>query len=74
MKRGEIWVGAAPGDYTGKPRPLLIVRDDRFMHLNSVTVCPITSTITAEISFRPAIDAHPTNGLKQNSQIMIDSP
>jgi mRNA interferase MazF len=29
MRRGEIWTVAGGGDYTGKPRPALILQDDR---------------------------------------------
>ena len=30
MKRGEIWTVAGGKDYAGKPRPALIIQDDRF--------------------------------------------
>lgn len=30
MKRGEIWTVAGGKDYGGKPRPVLIIQDDRF--------------------------------------------
>jgi hypothetical protein len=30
MRRGEIWTVAAGAAYTGKPRPAVIVQDDRF--------------------------------------------
>jgi mRNA interferase MazF len=30
MKRGEIWSVAGGGDYTNKPRPVVIVQDDQF--------------------------------------------
>ena len=72
MRRGEIWIGSGGGDYTGKPRPLLIVRDDRFSGLNSVTVCPITSQIIDGLNIRPTLEPDAQNGLKRISQIMID--
>jgi mRNA-degrading endonuclease toxin of MazEF toxin-antitoxin module len=30
VRCGEIYTAAARGPYTGKPRPVLIVQDDRF--------------------------------------------
>ncbi|MFZ0381952.1 MAG: type II toxin-antitoxin system PemK/MazF family toxin, partial [Solirubrobacteraceae bacterium] len=43
MSRGEIYTAAARGGYTGKPRPVVIVQDDRFDATSSVTVCPLTT-------------------------------
>jgi mRNA interferase MazF len=42
MKRGEIWSVSASG-YAGKPRPAVIVQDDRFDATASVTVCAVTA-------------------------------
>ena len=52
MKRGELWVAAGGGDYTGKPRPVVIVQDDRFEATGSVTVCALTSDPTDAPLFR----------------------
>src|SRR5512146_2838278 len=43
VKRGEIWTVAGGKDYAGKPRPVVIVQDDRFDMTNSVTVCAFTT-------------------------------
>ena len=44
MKRGTIVVVAAPGAYTGKPRPAVVVQSDLFNPTHaSLTICPITS-------------------------------
>ena len=44
MTRGAIVVVSARGDYTGKPRPALVVQSDLFNPTHaSVTICPITS-------------------------------
>src|SRR5438034_9522234 len=32
MKRGEVWTAAGGPDYAGKPRPVVVVQDDRFEH------------------------------------------
>ena len=42
MNRGEIW-SVAGGVYASKPRPAVILQDDRFDGTDSVTVCPLTS-------------------------------
>ena len=43
MSRGDI-VTVAGGVYASKPRPALIVQDDRFDATDSLTFCPFTST------------------------------
>ncbi len=42
-RRGDV-VTVAGGVYAKKPRPALIVQDDRFDATDSVTVCPFTSS------------------------------
>ncbi|MGB6767104.1 MAG: type II toxin-antitoxin system PemK/MazF family toxin, partial [Methyloceanibacter sp.] len=37
MKRGEVWTIAGEG-YAGKPRPAVIVQDDRFDATASITL------------------------------------
>ncbi len=46
MKRGEIWTAAGGKDYAGKPRPVVIVQDDRFAGTDSITICAFTSDPT----------------------------
>lgn len=71
MRRGELWTPAAPGDYTSKPRPALIMQSDRFDATNSVAVCPLTSD-PVESLLRVAIDPSEANGLTATSRIMVD--
>lgn len=71
MRRAEVWTVAAGAEYTGKPRPAVIVQDDRF-DTDSVTICPFTTDPTAAPLFRLTISASPTNGLRENSQLMVD--
>ena len=52
MKRGDLWIASGGGDYTGKPRPVVIVQDDRFEQSSSVTVCALTSDPTDAPLFR----------------------
>jgi mRNA interferase MazF len=39
VSRGDIHVAAARGAHTGKPRPVVIVQDDRFDATTSIIVC-----------------------------------
>ena len=72
MKRGELWVAAGGGDYTGKPRPVVIVQDDRFEATGSVTVCALTSDPTDAPLFRILLSPSPENGLHEDCRIMVD--
>ena len=72
IRRGDIVVAAAPGDY-GKPRPVLIVQSDLFSALPSFTICPLTSHLRSDVPFlRLTLEPSPENGLRQSSQIAID--
>lgn len=72
MKRGELWVAACGGDYTGKPRPVVIVQDDRFEATGSVTVCALTSDPTDAPLFRILLSPDSENGLHEDSRVMVD--
>lgn len=72
MRRGEIYTAAARGPYTGKPRPVLIVQDDRFDATASVTICPFTTSPVEAPLLRLPIDPSDENGLDQHSQLMVD--
>jgi mRNA interferase MazF len=74
MKRGDVVVVAATGDY-GKPRPAVIVQTDAFPETHiSVVVCQMTSEIADASDFRVTIDPSERNGLRNRSQIMADKP
>lgn len=72
MTRGEIYTAAARGPYTGKPRPVVILQDDRFDATASVTVCPFTTNPVEAPLLRIPIDPSEDNGLEQTSQLMVD--
>lgn len=72
MTRGEIYTAAARGPYTGKPRPVVILQDDRFDATASITVCPFTTNPIEAALLRLPIDPSDDNGLDQPSQLMID--
>ena len=72
MKRGEIWTLSRGGDYTGKPRPGVIVQDDSFDATASVTLCAFTTDPTEAPLFRILIQPSETNGLRAPSRLMVD--
>lgn len=71
MIRGEIW-SVAGGVYASKPRPAVLLQDDRFDGTDSVTVCPLTSTDLAAPLLRLHIRADEVTGLDSHSYVMID--
>jgi mRNA interferase MazF len=72
VTRGEIYTAAARGPYTGKPRPVVVLQDDRFDATASVTVCPFTTNPVEAPLLRLPIDLSEDNGLEQPSQLMLD--
>jgi len=72
VNRGDIVVSSSPGDF-GKPRPALVVQSDLFNPTHaSVVICPITSHLLDAPLFRLTISPSRENGLKAESQIMVD--
>ncbi len=71
MKRGEVWTVSGAG-YVGKPRPAVIVQDDRFDATASVTICVFTSDETEAPLFRLAVTPSDRNGLRTVSRLMVD--
>ena len=72
MNRGEIWTIAGGGDYTGKPRPAVIVQDDSFDATASITICAFTTDPTDAPLFRIAIEPSGKNGLRAPHRLMVD--
>ncbi len=60
------------GDDTGKPRPGVIVQSDLFSPLDSVTVCPLTSSVTDAPAMRLRIEASDMLNLHASSWIAVD--
>jgi len=71
MRLGDI-ATVADGVYANKPRPSLIVQDDRFDATGSLTVCPFTSTAVDAPLLRVPVTAAEENGLDQDSFLMVD--
>lgn len=71
MKRGDIVTVVLPGAF-GKPRPGLVVQDDAFEPLPSVTLLPITSDLQDLPPLRIGIRPGPGSGLRRSSQVQVD--
>ena len=72
MKRGEIWTVSGGADYAGKPRPVVILQEDRFDATASITVCAFTTDPTSAPLLRLAIQANDRNGLQTTCSLMVD--
>ncbi len=72
MKRGEIWTVAGAKDYAGKPRPAVVLQEDRFDTTDSVTICAFTTDPTDAPLFRLLIQANESNGLRVSCRLMVD--
>ena len=72
MRRGDICIAAARGAYTGKPRPVVIVQDDRFDATASITVCPLTTNEVEAPLSRIAVESTAVTGIEQPSKVMVD--
>lgn len=74
MRRGDIVVVAAAGDY-GKPRPAVVVQTNAFPETHpSVVICQMTSDVVDAPDFRVTIEPNEENGLRTRSQVMADKP
>lgn len=72
MRRGDIYTAAARGTYSGKPRPVVVIQDDRFDATASVTVVPFTTSDVEAPLLRIAIQPSDTTGLAEPSRLMVD--
>jgi mRNA interferase MazF len=72
VQRGDIYTAAARGAYSGKPRPVVIIQDDRFDATASVTVVPFTTNHIEAPLLRLPVQPSDTTGLTQVSQLMVD--
>jgi mRNA interferase MazF len=72
MKRGEIWTVAGGAAYAGKPRPAVIVQDNRFDANDSIVVCPLTTDPTPAPIFRLPVQSNAQTGLRAPCRMMVD--
>lgn len=72
LKRGELWTAAGGTAYGAKPRPIVIIQDNRFDATDSITICPLTSDAANLPLFRVPVEPEPSNGLRSVSFVMAD--
>jgi mRNA interferase MazF len=72
VRRSEVWTAAAGAGYAGKPRPVVILQDDRFDATDSVTVCAFTTDPTEAPLIRIPVVPDEQNGLREASSLMVD--
>src|SRR5262249_8074257 len=72
VKRGEIWTVAGGKDYAGKPRPVVILQDDRFDMTDSITVGAFTTDRRDAPLFRLPVEPNENNGLRAVCRLMVD--
>ncbi|WP_419920748.1 type II toxin-antitoxin system PemK/MazF family toxin [Candidatus Poriferisodalis sp.] len=72
MRRGDIWTTAGSRGYMGKPRPAVIIQDDRFDATDSVTICAFTTDPTPAPLMRLPVEPDADNGLDRRSSLMVD--
>jgi mRNA interferase MazF len=72
VRRGDIWTVAAPGDYSGKPRPAVIVQDDSLDATQSVTICLFTTDPVEAPLVRLPVLPTAENGLREPCRLMVD--
>jgi mRNA interferase MazF len=72
VRRGEVWTVAGGKGYVGKPRPAVILQDDRFDATASVTLCAFTTDPTDAPLFRLLIEPDASNGLRAPCRLMVD--
>jgi len=63
---------SAGGPYAGKPRPAVIVQEDRFEATTSITLCVFTTDPTEAPLLRMLVEPTDRNGLSIASRLMID--
>jgi len=72
FKRGDIWTVSGGKDYAGKPRPAVLVQDNSFDGIDSVTICAFTTGETEAPLFRLPVEPSPSNGLRAECRMMVD--
>ncbi len=73
MTRGDVVIIAdRSGQYTGKPRPAVIVQSGNFSTENSITLCPITSEHQEAPLLRIELLPSETLPLARTSWIAVD--
>ena len=72
MKRGDVVIVSLPGDY-GKPRPAVILQNDRLDgQLDSYVIALLTTSPAGSEIVRVTVEPSAENGLREVSRVMVD--
>jgi mRNA interferase MazF len=73
IKRGELYAASELGLLTRKPRPVLVIQNDRanVSHI-TVNICLLSPILTGLNQFRVAIAPNADNGLDNHSEVQVD--
>jgi mRNA interferase MazF len=73
FKRGDIYEASEKGVLTSKPRPILILQNDRanVAHL-TISICLLSTQLTGFDGFRVLVAPSDGNGLKTASEVQVD--
>ena len=72
MRRGNVWTVAGGKDDAGKPRPVVVIQDDRFDGTDSLTICAFTTDETDAPLVRLPVAPNQRNGLRTGCRLMVD--
>lgn len=74
MRRGDVVIAAAKGEFGGKPRPYVVLQADAFRTARIILVGCTTKLTDAPNSVRPRILPSEANGLSETCEVMVDNP
>ncbi|MEH3107949.1 MAG: type II toxin-antitoxin system PemK/MazF family toxin [Sphingomonas fennica] len=73
MRRGSIVIAADRGDFSGKPRPYVVVQATAALEgTTAITLCPITTHLTGAALMRVPVLRLDGTGLLEASEIEVD--
>ncbi len=73
LRRGDVvTVADKAGQFTGKPRPAVVVQANAFMERTTVTICPLTSVRADAPLFRIQLDPSDELPLDHQSWVEVD--
>ena len=72
MRRGEVWTVAGGGEFLTKPRPAVILQNDIYDDLSTISVCLLTTRHGEGPPIRIPLEPSARNGLESPSRLMVD--
>lgn len=73
IERGATYIASEKGVLTSKPRPVLVLQNQRVNSFYpTITACLISATLTGRHEVRVPVSPSLLNGLKQFSEVQAD--